>query len=144
MCAVCTGDMLNGLLACGRLSRVGVLTFASWRFSPSLQDINTCGPHVMISNLSIRPFISHLHTHTSVYKPQLGSLSTRCVCRTCSLSMSDTMPCSRVSSVWCCGSWSRRLFLRLLSASLSSCTSSACCQNKNRTRSQRLTTKPVT
>lgn len=74
-----------------------------------------------------------LNTHTSVYKPQLDSISTLCVCRTCSLSMSDTMPCSRVSSVWCCGSWSRKLFLRLLSASLSSCTSSACCQNKNRT-----------
>lgn len=54
-----------------------------------------------------------------------------CGCRTCSLSMSDTMPCSRVSSVWCCGSWSLKLFLKLLSASRSSWTSSACLKSTN-------------
>lgn len=62
----------------------------------------------------------------------MHGICTLCVCRTCSLSMSDTMPCSRVSSVWCCGSWSLKLFLKLRSASLSSWTSSACWQSTNK------------
>lgn len=49
-----------------------------------------------------------------------------CVSMRCRRSMRLAMPCSRLSMVWCCGSCPLKLFLRLRSASRTSCRSLVC------------------
>lgn len=44
----------------------------------------------------------------------------------CNRSMRLDTPCSRLSRVWCWGSWPEKLSLKLRSASLTSCSSSPC------------------
>lgn len=50
----------------------------------------------------------------------------RCVSRVCNRSTRLDTPCSRVSRVWCWGSWPEKPSLKLRSASLTSWSSSPC------------------
>lgn len=50
----------------------------------------------------------------------------RWVSKECNRSMRLDTPCSRVSRVWCWGSWPEKLSLKLRSASLTNCSSSPC------------------
>lgn len=47
------GDMFEQLTCARPGVRFCVLTFASWRFPPSLQYLDKYGPHLMILNLYI-------------------------------------------------------------------------------------------
>lgn len=144
-------DILDQLTCTRQVVRIYMLSFAPRRFAPALQQpekvfagYNSGLKEVLISRLATKPQKSLSTIFGGVFHPYFRRevfyrmLRTLRVCRTCSLSMSDTMPCSSVSSVCCCGSWSLKLFLKLLSPSLSSWTSSAYrhIRNNHRTTSQ--------
>lgn len=103
---------------------------ASWWFKFLLEEmpithIKRPQCHSLLSHRSSDDRRATTFYNISSYPIRTPALSClRCVSKECSRSMRLDMPCSRVSSVWCWGSWPEKLSLKLRRASLTSCSSS--------------------